>query len=226
MRPRPSHIILILALAVTLAAAACQTQRSVLIHADGQTRLVTVQHAETVGDALAEAGISLGERDRVTPGIYDRLARSGAITRGPRHRAHRIRDGIRALPARDHPRRGHAPRRDPTPAGGSAGRAAAHLPHHPGGRRRRQPQADRPGGDAAAGDRGPARGHHGQPAGRAGHGDPGLPVRRQRLGHPRQQRRQAARSPSTGTWTAGSLPSPPTATSWPLRAARPRAPAG
>jgi hypothetical protein len=67
-------------LALCLTAVACQTQRTVLIQADGQSRLVTVYHAETVSDALTEAGVTVGERDRVTPDLYARLPRSGSIT--------------------------------------------------------------------------------------------------------------------------------------------------
>lgn len=71
-------ILLCLALIVTLGA--CQTQRTVLIQADGKSRLVTVFRAETVGDALQEAGVTLGEKDRVSPDFYARLPRSGTIT--------------------------------------------------------------------------------------------------------------------------------------------------
>jgi len=61
-------------------ASACQTQRTVFIKADGQARLVPIYRAETVGDALAEAGITLGPHDKVSPDIYTPLPRSGTIT--------------------------------------------------------------------------------------------------------------------------------------------------
>ena len=70
----------ILALTALTSLTACQTQRSVLIQADGQSSLVAVFGAETVGDALEEAGLTLGEKDRVTPDIYTRLTRSGSIS--------------------------------------------------------------------------------------------------------------------------------------------------
>lgn len=79
MRPYPRFLV-ILALTSLTTLTACQTQRSVLIQADGQSRLVAVSRAETVGDALEEAGLTLGEKDRVTPDIYARLPRSGSIT--------------------------------------------------------------------------------------------------------------------------------------------------
>jgi hypothetical protein len=78
MRPY-LRFLLILAL-TSLTVTACQTQRSVLIQADGQSRLVSISRSETVGDALDEAGVTLGEKDRVTPDIYARLTRSGSIT--------------------------------------------------------------------------------------------------------------------------------------------------
>jgi hypothetical protein len=59
---------------------ACQTQRTVLIQADGQSRLISISRAETVGDALEEAGLTLAEKDRVAPDFYARLTRSGSIT--------------------------------------------------------------------------------------------------------------------------------------------------
>jgi hypothetical protein len=79
MRPYLRFLV-ILALSSLTSLSACQTQRSVLIRADGQSRLVAVSRAETVGDALDEAGLTLSEKDRVTPGIYTRLPRSGSIT--------------------------------------------------------------------------------------------------------------------------------------------------
>ncbi len=81
MRPiqRFLRTLIVLAIGCLAALTGCQTQRSVLIQADGQSRLVTVVRAETVGDALEEAGLALGERDRVTPDIYARLPRSGTI---------------------------------------------------------------------------------------------------------------------------------------------------
>lgn len=60
--------------------AGCQTRRTVLIKADGYSRLVPIERAETVGDALTEAGITLGPRDKVSPDIYTPLPRSGTIT--------------------------------------------------------------------------------------------------------------------------------------------------
>ena len=80
MRPIQRSFLIILLIAWLATLSACQTQRSVLIQADGQSRLVTVVRAETVGDALEEAGLTLGEKDRVTPDIYARLPRSGSIT--------------------------------------------------------------------------------------------------------------------------------------------------
>jgi resuscitation-promoting factor RpfB len=79
MRQHPP-LLAVLALTLLTSLTACQTQRSVLIQADGQSRLVAVSRAETVGDVLQEAGLTLGEKDRVTPDIYARLPRSGSIT--------------------------------------------------------------------------------------------------------------------------------------------------
>lgn len=80
MRPIQRSFLIILLIAWLATLSACQTQRTVLIQADGQSRLVTVIRAETVGDALEEAGLTLGEKDRVTPDIYARLPRSGSIS--------------------------------------------------------------------------------------------------------------------------------------------------
>jgi resuscitation-promoting factor RpfB len=79
MKPYP-RFLAFLALTSLITLVACQTQRSVLIMADGQSRLVAISRAETVGDALEEAGLTLGEKDRVNPDIYARLPRSGSIT--------------------------------------------------------------------------------------------------------------------------------------------------
>jgi len=75
---RPALLMLALSLLLFLLPA-CQTQRTVLISADGETRLVLIRQAETVGDALQEAGIILGASDRVAPDVYARLPRSGTI---------------------------------------------------------------------------------------------------------------------------------------------------
>jgi dipeptidyl aminopeptidase/acylaminoacyl peptidase len=72
--------LIVLTLAVALTLGACQTQRTVLIQADGKSRLVTITRAETVGDALQEAGVTLGEKDRVSPDFYARLPRSATIS--------------------------------------------------------------------------------------------------------------------------------------------------
>jgi resuscitation-promoting factor RpfB len=79
MRQYP-RFLAVLALTLLASLTACQAQRSVLIQADGQSRLVPLSRSETVGDALEEAGLTLGEKDRVTPDIYARLPRSGSIT--------------------------------------------------------------------------------------------------------------------------------------------------
>jgi uncharacterized protein YabE (DUF348 family) len=79
MKPHLRFLIVV-ALTALSTLAACQIQRTVLIRVDGQSRLVSIFRAETVGDALEEAGLTIGEKDRVTPDIYSRLTRSGSIT--------------------------------------------------------------------------------------------------------------------------------------------------
>ena len=60
-------------------AAGCQTSKRVVLRVDGQEHVIETS-AATVRDVLREAGVSLGEWDRVEPGLWAEIPRSATIT--------------------------------------------------------------------------------------------------------------------------------------------------
>ncbi len=53
---------------------------TITVSADGQTQRFALPQALTVGEALAQAGLSLGELDRVTPAPFTRLTDGATVT--------------------------------------------------------------------------------------------------------------------------------------------------
>ena len=68
-----------IAIWVALLLVACQATKRVALRVDGQERVLE-SSAETVGDLLREAGVSLGQWDRVEPSEWAELQRNNTIT--------------------------------------------------------------------------------------------------------------------------------------------------
>ncbi len=75
--PRPL-LLLVVALLAVLLLAGCSLRRRVIIHVDGQRHTLSTE-AATVGQALQEAGITLGPLDRVEPKPWEEIGRGATI---------------------------------------------------------------------------------------------------------------------------------------------------